>query len=76
VLSSEQYGEPCARQKVPEYLEAGSKLAWLVNPANRTVRVFESGRDDVTAYSGDAEIALDQIVPGFRASISAFFPND
>lgn len=76
VLSPEQYGEPYARQKVPEYLGAGAKLVWLVNPETRTVRVFESGSDEVRVYSGDAEITLDQLAPGFRAPVSAFFPED
>ncbi len=75
VLSPEQYGEPYARQKVPEYLSAGGKIVWLVNPENRTVRVFEAGRDEVTVYSGDAEITLDQLAPGFLAPISRFFPE-
>src|SRR5436309_813285 len=76
VLSPEQYGEPYARQKVPEYLNAGAKVVWLVNPENRTVRVFEAGSDEVRVYSGDAEVTLDQLAPGFRAPISAFFPGD
>lgn len=76
VLSPEQYGEPYARQKVPEYLNAGAILVWLVNPQNRTVRVFAAGSDEVRVYSEDAEITLDQIAPGFRAPVSAFFPED
>jgi len=75
VLSPEQYGEPYARQKVPEYLGSGAKVVWLVNPENRTVRIYEAGRADFSVYSGDAEITLDQIAPGFRVPISSFFPE-
>ena len=75
VLSPEQHGEPYARQKVPEYLGSGAKVVWLVNPEDRTVRVYEAGRADFTIYSGDAEITLDQIAPGFGAPISSFFPS-
>src|SRR5262249_22182080 len=74
VISAEQYGEPYARQKVPEYLAAGARVVWLANPDSRTVRVFEAGRDEVTTYSGDAEITLDALAPGFRVSIDRFFP--
>jgi len=75
VLSPRRYGERYARTKVPEYLAAGASLVWLVNPRNRTVRVFEAGTDEVALHSGDAKITLDQLAPGFRASISAFFPE-
>ena len=61
---------------MPEYLNAGARVVWLVNPDNRTVRVFEAGSDEVRVYSGDAEVTLDQLAPGFRAPISAFFPED
>lgn len=75
VLSPEQYGERYARDKVSEYLSAGGKVVWLVNPANKSVRAFVAGSDEVVTYSGDAEITLDAIVPGFRAPVSAFFPE-
>jgi Uma2 family endonuclease len=75
VLSPEQYGERYARQKVPEYLEAGAKVVWLVNPDTRTVRVFTADSDEVVTYSDDAEIDLDVIAPGFRSPVSAFFPE-
>jgi hypothetical protein len=34
-----------------------------------------TGNDEVRVYSGEAEITLGQLAPGFRAPISAFFPE-
>ena len=75
ILSPGQFGEAYRRRKVPEYLEAGAKVVWLVNPRERAVRVFEAGNSDVIMYSGDEEITLDRIAPGFRAPVSSFFPS-
>ena len=74
VLSPDQYVDAYARQKVPEYMAAGARVVWLVNPEARTVRAFYAARDDVEVYSGDAEITLDALAPGFRSSIAGFFP--
>jgi Uma2 family endonuclease len=76
VLSPEQHGEAYAHSKVAEYFEAGARVVWLVNHEVRTVRAYEAGRRDFTTYSGDGEITLDAIAPGFRSPVSAFFPAD
>jgi Uma2 family endonuclease len=74
VLSPEQHGEAYARPKVGEYLAAGAKVVWLVDPDARTVRVYEPNRDDYAIYSAEAEITLDQIAPGFSAPVRSFLP--
>lgn len=73
-LSSGQYGEAHAKPKVAEYLSAGAKVVWLVNPENQTVRVYAAGRQD-SIYPADADITLDQVAAGFRARVSSFFPE-
>ena len=57
--------------KVAEYLAAGVKLVWVVNPASRTVRVHSgpnSGilRSDDTITGGD-------VLPGFECRVAEFF---
>jgi Uma2 family endonuclease len=74
VLSPEQHGEAYARTKVAEYLAAGAKVVWLVDPDQKTVRAYEPGRGDYAVYSVDAEINLDPIAPGFSAPVPSFFP--
>ncbi|MBV8084585.1 MAG: hypothetical protein JO247_07195 [Chloroflexi bacterium] len=59
---------------MPEYMAAGARVVRLVSPETRTIRAFYAERDDVEVYSGDAEITLDALAPGFRASIAGFFP--
>jgi hypothetical protein len=46
-----------------------------VNPEERTVRVYAAGRSEILTYTGDAEITLDRVAPGFRAPVSSFFPG-
>ena len=65
VLSPEQHGEAYARSKVAEYLDSGAKVVWLVDPEQRTARVYEAGKREFATYSGDAEITLDVIAPAF-----------
>jgi Uma2 family endonuclease len=74
VLSPDQRGEAYVRPKVAEYLAAGAKVVWLVDPDARTIRVYEPNRDDYAVYSADADIDLDRIAPGFSARVASFFP--
>ncbi len=74
MLSPEQHGEAYARPKVAEYLAAGAKVVWLVDPDAQTVRVYEPNRDDYAIHSVETEITLDQIAPGFSAPVRSFFP--
>lgn len=74
VLSRKQFGEAYPRRKAPEYLSAGGKVVWLADPVRKTVRAYEAGKAEYKVYSGDAEITLDAVAPGFRASVSSFFP--
>ena len=56
VLSPEQHGESYARPKVAEYLAAGGTVVWLVDPDNRTVRVYERGASEYSIYPAESEI--------------------
>ncbi|MFQ5734781.1 MAG: Uma2 family endonuclease [Planctomycetaceae bacterium] len=60
-------------RKIDEYLKAGVALIWVVNPQTRTVTVYR--RDGTTARcrNGD-ELTGDDVLPGFRSAVSAFFP--
>lgn len=74
ILSPEQHGEAYARRKVAEYLAAGAKVVWLVDPDSRSVRVYEAGASEYAIYPAQSEITLDAIAPGFSAPVSSFFP--
>jgi Uma2 family endonuclease len=74
VLSPEQHGEAYARGKVAEYLAAGGKGVWLVDPESRAVRVYEAGAGEYAIYPADSAITLEAIAPGFSAPVGSFFP--
>jgi len=59
--------------KVEEYLAAGVPLVWLVNPDNRSVRVFRAGQPVVQLRVSD-ELTGDDILPGFHCPVAELFP--
>jgi Uma2 family endonuclease len=63
-----------ALAKVAMYLQAGTALVWLVNPATRTVVVFRSEMDPVTLGASDILDGGD-ILPGFSVSVSEIFAD-
>src|SRR5262245_44432863 len=59
--------------KVAEYLDAGVPLVWLINPDNRSVRVFRAGQRVVQLRASD-ELTGDDVLPGFRCPVAELFP--
>ena len=60
------------RRRINDFLHAGTRLAWLVDPLKRTVTVFAPGREPRTLDAA-AELDGEDIVPGFRLSVAAIF---
>ena len=59
-------------EKASTWLELGALVVWLVNPRARTVDVrFANGERKL--FSEDAELTGDEVVPGFRVSVSEIF---
>jgi Uma2 family endonuclease len=71
VLSEKNTEEEMGR-KLREYFKAGTKLAWLVDPKNRAVRVYTSPRkfklmtEEETLDGGD-------VLPGFHLPLRKLF---
>jgi Uma2 family endonuclease len=61
-----------ALAKVAMYLQAGTSLVWLVNPATRRVMVFRSEMDPVTLGESDTLDGGD-VLPGFSVPIAEIF---
>jgi Uma2 family endonuclease len=59
-------------QKVREWLSAGAKLVWTINPKQRTVTVYRAP-DDVSTLSERDELSGEIVVPGFRCRVSEIF---
>jgi Uma2 family endonuclease len=58
-------------EKLAEWLDAGAKLVWVVNPTTRAVRVHGEGGDDYLR-AGDTLTAPD-VLPGFSLPVADIF---
>jgi Uma2 family endonuclease len=61
-----------ALAKIAMYLQAGTPLVWLVNPATRTVVVFRADMDPVTLAGSDTLDGGD-VLPGFSVPVAEIF---
>ncbi len=60
-------------QKVDEYLAAGVRMVWVINPANKSVRVFHPKRI-VEEIGTDGELTGGDVMPGFTCGVRSLFP--
>lgn len=60
------------QEKVVDYLDAGSRQAWVVDPRLRTVTVWSPPRRARLFRAGD-ELDAGDALPGFRLEVSALF---
>ena len=59
-------------EKVMAWLDAGGKMAWVVDPELQTVSVYRSATDIKTLTRND-ELDGEDVIPGFRCRVSDFF---
>jgi Uma2 family endonuclease len=60
------------RAKALEYLDAGSQLAWVVDPNKRTVAVYRSA-SDVDVLHEDDVLDGGNVLPGFQLPLKKLF---
>jgi len=60
------------REKVAEWLEAGTVAVWVVDPRARTVTIHAPGRAPSTLGEADS-IRGDKVLPGFELSVRELF---
>lgn len=60
------------QEKVLEYLTAGTRLVWVVDPDNRSVTAYRS-RDDIHLLTEADELDGADVLPGFRLAVSELF---
>jgi Uma2 family endonuclease len=58
--------------KVREFLEAGARLVWVVNPETRTVEVHRAHGQGTILREQD-ELAGEDVLPGFRCRVADLF---
>lgn len=58
--------------KIRDYLEAGTRLVWIVDPRSRTVTVQASGAAP-QVLSADEELEGRDVLPGFTIRVGQLF---
>jgi len=58
--------------KVMDYLDAGTRAVWVVDPGSRSVTVYRA-RDHVQWLTGDDDLEGEPVLPGFRLRLSEVF---
>ncbi|MEP7341800.1 MAG: Uma2 family endonuclease [Acidobacteriota bacterium] len=61
-----------ASKKVAELFANGTRLAWVVNPADQTVLVYHSAQPDRILKAGDL-LDGEQVIPGFTFPVAELF---
>lgn len=59
-------------EKVRDWLDAGTRLVWVVNPRPRTVTVYRADVKPSVLIEGDTLDGAD-VVPGFRLPVAEIF---
>ncbi len=70
VSPNDVYAE--VEEKVAEWLGSGTKLAWVVNPRQRTLKVYRS-LTDLTVLTEDDGLDGGETVPGWRLAVKEVF---
>ena len=61
--------------KTEEYLAAGGRLVWIVDPDTRTVAAHRPDGSGAVSHAGDI-LAAEDVLPGFRCPVADLFPPD
>jgi Uma2 family endonuclease len=59
------------RDKMLEYMDAGVKLGWLINPQQQQVEIYRQGQD-VEVLNLPTELSGENLLPGFSLSLSPY----
>jgi Uma2 family endonuclease len=70
ISPSDTYTE--VEEKVAEYLQAGAKAVWVVNPRRRTITLYHS-LSDITILTEHDTLEGGDLLPGFRCRVSEVF---
>ena len=62
------------REKMGEYLDAGVRLGWLINPQQQQVEIYRQGRQ-VEVQNLPAELSGEVVLPGFTMSGALYYKD-
>jgi Uma2 family endonuclease len=60
-------------EKIDEYLAAGVRLVWVIDPHDRTVTIYRPGQEP-EFVNVRQELSADAELPGFRVPVAQLFP--
>ncbi len=59
-------------RKAFDYLEAGTRLVWVLDPVAKTVTVYRS-KSDIELLTSEATLTGEDVVPGFTCPVEKLF---
>ena len=62
-------------QKLREYFQSGTRLAWFIDPRKRTVTVYHSAEAPTCVLTEADTLAGEQVVRGFAMPVADLFHN-
>jgi Uma2 family endonuclease len=66
------YNQQKLTLKIREYLACGVRMAWVVDPEDRTVVVYRQAGSGLVLWD-DETIECEDVLPGFRYPVAEFF---
>lgn len=61
-------------RKVEEYLHAGIRLVWVINPATHTLTVYRAD-GSLSRFHDRDDVTGEGVLPGFRILVGSLFPS-
>jgi Uma2 family endonuclease len=55
--------------KILSFLEMGTRVGILINPDDRTVKIYRSGQDTITLQDGET-LTVPELLPGWSVAVS------
>ena len=62
-------------QKLREYFQSGTRLAWIIDPPTRTVAVYREQGEPARVLTESETLDGEHVLPGFTLVISELFVN-
>lgn len=62
-------------QKLREYFESGTQLAWVIDPVPRTVAVYHAPGEPVSVIDEAGSLDGEEVLPGFTLPVADLFRN-
>jgi Uma2 family endonuclease len=72
VVSPQDTAEEVEAKRVA-FLQAGTRLFWVVYPESRTVHVYRQGNNNSLALAEGDELSGEDVLPGFLCRVAAVF---